>query len=130
MEVYEELQIVFLFDVSVSNAFILHSYDVTSTVAMEQKHFRLMLAVTCSAHPPRLSPARQRTNIPTVHTSALCGGVTRKVVCRDAERTRTLPRTTDSLPRPVAPNQLLSEPTLCLTGKSDNSDCFRLWHEQ
>ena len=31
----------FLFDVSVTNAFILHSYDVTSTAAMDQKHFRL-----------------------------------------------------------------------------------------
>ena len=33
-----------LFDVSITNAFILHSYDVRSSPPMDQKHFRLMLA--------------------------------------------------------------------------------------
>ena len=34
----------FLLDVSITNALILHSFDVRSGPTMDQKHFRLMLA--------------------------------------------------------------------------------------
>ena len=119
----------FLFDVAVTNAFILHSFDVTAV--MELKQFRMTLANQLIGNyssrqrvgRPRKRP-RPSTN--TLHTHHLPSKSTsrRCVYCKDV---RSPPRRRESVWTCTACE---GNPNLCLTGKEDDSDCFRLWHDQ
>ena len=120
----------FLFDVSVTNALILHSFGVHSGAAMEQKQFRLTLAdQLIGTYQSRKRAGRPRkrhrrsTGIPTEHfpTHSLKGRCT---YCRDV---RSQSRRKET--RWVCA-ECDDHPHLCLTGRNDGSDCFRLWHEQ
>ena len=94
---------VFLFDVSITNAFILHSYNVRSSPPMDQKHFRLMLAEQLigsymsrkragrprkRTRPPSSSSSIPTEHFPTHSTKRRC------VYCRDI---RSQPRRKDSV---------------------------------
>ena len=82
----------FLLDVSITNALILHSFDVRSGHPMDQKHFRLMLAEQLIGtymsrkragrprkrpHPPSSSSSIPTEHFPTHSTNRRC------VYCRD-----------------------------------------------
>ena len=123
----------FLLDVSITNALILHSFDVRSGPPMDQKHFRLMLAEQLIGtymsrkragrprkrpRPPSSSNSIPTEHFPTHSTKRRC------VYCRDI---RSQPRRKESVWMCTACE---GEPTLCMTGTNDNNDCFRLWHEQ
>ena len=122
----------FLLDVSITNGFILHSFDVRSGPPMDQKHFRLRLAEQLigtymsrkRAGRPRKRPRPpSSSSIPTEHfpthsTKRRC------VYCRDI---RSQPRRKESVWVCMACE---GEPTLCMTGTNDENDCFRLWHQQ
>ena len=120
----------FMFDVSITNALILHSFDVTCGAAMDHKHFRLRLAEQLigtytsrkRSGRPRKRPQRPSSSISTEHfptrsTKRRC------VYCRNV---RSQSRRRESTWICTACHD---HPNLCLTGKDDGSDCFRLWHE-
>ena len=114
----------FLFDVSITNAYILHSYDVTTT-ALDHKSFRMMLAKQLIGdYMSRKRPGRPRKRSrPTPHLPSHSKS-RRCVYCRDV---RSPPRRKESVWICTACE---GHPQLCLTGRDDGSDCFRLWHEQ
>ena len=117
-----------LFDVLITNAFILHSHDVRSSPPMDLKHFRLMLAEQLiglymsskRAGRPRKRPCQSSSSssIPTEHfpthsTKRRC------VYCRDI---RSQPCRKESVWVCTACE---GEPTLCMTGTNDENDCFQ-----
>ena len=112
----------FYFDVAITNAFILHSFDVTSS-PLDHKSFRLKLAEQLIGdYMSRKKPGRPRKrsrptpHLPTHSKSRRC------TYCRDM---RSPPRRKESAWMCTACE---GDPQLCLTGKEDGSDCFRLWH--
>ena len=123
----------FMYDVGVTNAFILHSkFDVTTGTPMTQKQFRVKLAEQligdyCSRKrtgrprkrscPPNNTPT-SITHLPSHSKSTRC------VYCRDV---RSPPRRKESV---WVCTVCEGHPSLCLTRKEDGSECFRLWHEQ
>ena len=112
----------FLFDVAITNSYILHSFDVSSS-QVDHKAFRLKLAEQLigdcmsrkSLGRPRKRP-RPTPHLPTHSKSRRC------VYCRDK---RSPPRRKESVWVCTACE---GHPQLCLTGRDDGSDCFRLWH--
>ena len=114
----------FLFDVAITNAFILHSFDV-STSEMDHKSFRLILAQKLIGdYLTRKRPGRPRKRPrPTPHLPSHSKS-RRCVYCRDV---RSPPQRKESVWTCTACD---GHPQLCLTGREDGSDCFRLWHEQ
>ena len=118
----------FLLDVSIINAMILRSYDVCPP--MDQKHFRLMLAEQLvgtyvsrkrAGRPRKRPPLPPSSSIPTEHFPT--HSIKRRCVyCRDV---RSQPRRKESV---WMCQGCEGQPTLCMTGKNDENDCFRLWH--
>ena len=105
----------FSFDVSVTNAFILHSFDVSSS-QLDHKSFRLELAEQLIGdYLSRKKPGRPRKHpqptphLPTHSKSRRC------VYCRDK---RSPPRRKESV------WMCEGHPQLCLTGRDDGSDCL------
>ena len=114
----------FLFDVAITNAYILRSFDV-STSEMDHKSFRMMLAKQLIGnYMSRKQPGRPRKRPrPTPHLPSHSKS-RRCVYCRDV---RSPPQRKESVWMCAACED---HPQLCLTGRDDGSDCFRLWHEQ
>ena len=118
----------FLLDVSIINAMILRSYDVCPP--MDQKHFWLMLAEQLvgtyvsrkhAGRPRKRPPLPPSSSIPTEHFPT--HSIKRRCVyCRDV---RSQPRRKESV---WMCQGCEGQPTLCMTGKNDENDCFRLWH--
>ena len=114
----------FMFDVSVTNSFILTKFYVVTGTPMTLKQFRVKLAEQlignyCSrktAGRPRKRPS------PPISTTQTHSKSTRCVYCRDH---RTPPQRKESVWICTA---CKGHPSLCLTGRQDGSDCFRLWH--
>ena len=119
----------FMFDVSVTNSFILTKFDVVTGTPMTLKQFRVKLAEQlignyCSrkrAGRPRKRPSPPHAPISTTHLPTHSKS-TRCVYCRDH---RTPPRRKESVWICTACE---GHPSLYLTGRQDGSDCFRLWH--
>ena len=112
----------YLFDVAITNAFILHSFDVSSS-QLDHKSFRLTLAEQLIGdYMSRKKPGRPRKrprptpHLPTHSKSRRC------VYCRDM---RSPACRKESVWVCTACE---GHPQLCLTGREDGSDCFRLWH--
>ena len=122
----------YLFDVAITNARILHSFDVQSGAQMDHKHFRLKLAEQLIGSymsrkrvgRPRKRPSQPSNDISTDHFPTHSAKKSRCVYCRDV---RSQSRRKESVWMCATCD---GQPTLCLTGKNDGSDCFRLWHEQ
>ena len=114
----------FSFDVSTTNAYILRSFDVV-TSDMDHKTFRLTLAKQLIGdYMTRKKPGRPRKQPrPTPHLPSHSKS-RRCVYCRDI---RSPPRRKESVWVCTACED---HPQLCLTGRDDGSDCFRLWHGQ
>ena len=122
----------FLVDVSPTNAFILHSFDVQTGTPMTLKQFRLKLAeqlIGTYISRKRIGRARKRpcptstsTSNPTAHPP------TPVAVCVVFIAGRYAPLHVGNTVWVCAERD--STPPLCLTGRSDGSDCFRLWHQQ
>ena len=139
----------FLFDVSITNAYILSSFVPTTLVSVSAhtlKKFRLSLATqlignycsrkragrprhsTATPHlPPPLPPAddggpqlqqrpRLQLHFPSHTQSKRC------VYCASY---RTPSRRKESV---WYCKDCPGQPTLCLTGKDDGSDCYGMWH--
>lgn len=116
----------FLFDVAITNAFILHDFDVT-TSPMDHKLFQMMLDAGETTHwglHESKKPGRPRKHPrPTPHL--LSHSKSRRCVyCRDF---RSPSWRKESVWVCTACE---GHPQLCLTGRDDGSDCFRLWHQQ
>ena len=122
----------FLFDVAITNSYILQShFDVRSDKHMDHKTFRLVLAEqligsyksrkrACRPR-KRPHPSNTITTAPThlpSHSSS-----TRCVYCKQK---RTPSRRKETV---WFCNACDGHPSLCLTGRDDGSDCFRLWHQ-
>ena len=121
----------FGFDVAITNSYVLHSFDVLTGAHMDHKHFRMKLAEQLIGdymsrkragrprkHPHPSSTTTQTDHFPTYSKKSRC------VYCRDI---RPMSRRKESVWKCTACE---GQPTLCLTGKNDGSDCFRLWHQQ
>ena len=123
----------FLFDASITNAFILNSFDVTTGTPIDQKQFRLILAEKLIGQyktrkragrprkrscPPPTSSSTCTTHLPSHSFSKRC------VYCCQI---RSPPRRKESV---WICKGCDGHPALCLTGRDDGSDCFRLWHLQ
>ena len=136
----------FLFDVSITNAYILSSFVPSTTAMHTLKQFRLTLASqlidtycsrkragrprksTTTSHPPPPLPSpdnggppptqssRPNLHLPSHSRSKRC------VYCREYRNPRQ--RKESVWYCKDCPGQ----PTLCLTGKDDGSDCYRIWH--
>ena len=131
----------FLFDVSITNAFILSRYMVTTNTYAALRSFRLDLAnaligdynsrkragrprALTHHSPPFSSPRhggpspaqspRIQLHLPTRSYSKRCAH------CHSRGRRRETIWVCSECP---------GQPALCLTGKSDDSDCFRVWHD-
>ena len=121
----------FLLDVAITNAYILHSrFDAPSDI-LDHKSFRMLLAEQLIGnYKSRKRPGRPRkrphptntctttlTHLPTHSSSKRC------VYCQTK---RTPPRRKETV---WICNACDGHPSLCLTGRGDSSDCFRLWHQ-
>ena len=136
----------FLFDVSITNSYILSCFVPSSTLKLTLKQFRLRLASqlidnycsrkragrpkrsTTTPHPPPPLPSpdsggppstqslRPNLHLPSHTRSKRC------VYCREY---RTPRRRKESV---WYCEDCPGQPTLCLTGKHDGSDCYRIWH--
>ena len=119
----------FVFDVSVTNSFILTKFNVTAGTPMTLKQFRVKLAEQlignyCSrkrAGRPRKRPSSPTAPISSTHLTSHSKS-THCVYCRDV---CAPPRRRETVWTCTACE---GHPSLCLTGKQDGSDCFRLWH--
>ena len=127
----------FLFDVSTTNAHILYSFDVQTGTPMTLKQFRMKLAEQligtymsrkrmgrprkrpCPTSNPTPNPTSQTAHLPTHSSSSV-----RCVYCRQV---RSPPRRKHTV---WVCAECDGNPPLCLTGRNDGSDCFRLWHQQ
>ena len=120
----------FMFDVAVTNAFILQAFDVQSGTSLDHKHFRLRLAEQLignyhtrkRAGRPRKRPRPPSSSIPTDHFPTH-SEKNRCVYCRDF---RSPSRRKQSVWVCTACD---GHPTLCLTGTNNSEDCYRVWHE-
>ena len=122
----------FLLDASITNAPILQSYDVVTGTSVDQKHFRLTLAEQLiggymtrkrAGHPrkrpcPPPTCTSDLTHFPSHSSSKRC------VYC---SRIRSPPHRKESV---WVCTDWDGHPSLCLTGRDDGSNCFRLWHLQ
>ena len=133
----------FLFDTAITNSFILTSFvpfSTTTLTAHSLKNFRLALSAQLIGHynsrrrlrqQPSSSllssspfttdnvqptPLAQPLHLPTHSRSKQC------VYCH---RHRVPARRKESV---WYCQECTGQPTLCLTGKHDGSDCYRLWH--
>ena len=138
----------FLFDVSITNAYIFSSFVPSTTSASSHtlKQFRLTLAsqlidTYCSrkrAGRPRKSPSTPhpppplppfdndgppptQSTRPTLHLPSHSRSK-RCVYCRQY---RSHPHRKESV---WCCNACPGQSTLCLTGRDDGSDCYRIWH--
>ena len=120
----------FMFDVATTNSFILYSrFSVTTGTPMTLKQFRVKLAEQLigtymsrkRAGRPRKRPCPPPTSTSTSHLPSHSKSK-RCTYCRDvrSRRKETVWFCKDCE----------GHPSLCLTGREDGSDCFRLWHEQ
>ena len=122
----------FLLDVAITNAYILYSrYNVCSERLMDHKSFRMLLAEQLiGTYKSRKRPGRPRkrphptntctttlTHLPSHSSSKRC------VYC---QKKRTPSRRKETV---WVCNACDGHPSLCLTGRDDGSDCFRLWHQ-
>ncbi len=127
----------FLFDVAVTNAYIVSQYTVPTDVKLAEnnlKSFKLRLATQltgtyksqkCPGRPsltqqPQQSPQEpaRRGHWSTHGPSRRCAVCTR--IREPRQRHETVWHCQDCD----------GNPPLCLTGRDDGSDCFRLWHSQ
>ena len=132
----------FLFDVSITNAFILYSkYCPTTTPLSHQKQkiFRLRLAeqligqyctkkkagrprsTTLPQHPPDQPPVqatRMALHLPSHQQRTRC------VYCAKVRTPRAVRKVVWCC------KDCEGTPALCLTGLEDGSDCFRIWHSR
>ena len=122
----------FLFDVCVTNTYVLMRYQPTTAVPQSQqnlKNFRLRLAHQLigtyqsrkRAGRPRKSATCVRSTIELLHMPSHSPSQ-RCIYC---QQHRAPPRRKESVWQCHGCD---GYPTLCLTGRDDGSDCFRLWH--
>ena len=125
----------FLFDVSTTNAYILYSFDVRTGTPMTLKQFRMKLAeqlIGTYKSRKRIGRPRKRPcptsnpnpNSQTAHLPTHSSSSVRCVYCRQV---RSPPRRKHTV---WVCAECEGNPPLCLTGRNDGSDCFRLWHQQ
>ena len=125
----------FMFDVCITNAYILSGFIPSCTTSLEQerlKNFRVRLAKSLvgdyntrkRAHrfsnptaPTRPIQVPDRFHSPHHHQRKRCD------YCKEY---RNPPRHRESVWQCL---QCCGGPTLCLTGKEDGSDCWSLWHK-
>ena len=121
----------FLFDVAITNAYILYSrFDVRSDKPMDHKTFRMVLAEQLigsykskkRAGRPRKRPHPSNTCTSLPHLPAHSSSKR----CMYCKQHRTPPRRKESV---WYCGDCDGHPPLCLTGRDDGSDCFRLWHQ-
>ena len=135
----------FIFDVSITNAFILSLFAPTSMPITHQrlKAFRLQLAEQLisnynsrkwlgrphsrTAHPPPALLPQDSGPLPLqiTRTALHLPSHQEKRRCLYCAQYRTPPRHREVV---WYCKECPGRPPLCLTGKEDGSDCFRLWH--
>ena len=148
---YYEYIFWFLFDVSITNAFILTQYSPTQIPNSQLclKAFRLQLAdqligsycsrqrpgrpstrtSTLPCHPPPpLPPPEQHGPLPaqTTRTALHLPSHQKKERCVYCLQYRNPAHRRDVV---WYCKECPGQPALCMTGKEDGSDCFRLWHQ-
>ena len=148
---YEILQVHFrlLFDVSITNAYILSYFAPTTSItgsAHTLKKFRLTLATdlignSCSRkragrpktstpfpHPPPLLPSADNGSPPhtqPLHVQFHIPSHNQSKRCMSCALYCTPPRRKESV---WNCKECLGQPTLCLTGRAYGSDCYNIWH--
>ena len=126
----------FMFDVCITNAFIMSKFCITVPTSLEQtrlKEFRVSLAkALIGDYCSRLRIGRPSSRVPQLPVAGLTSPChfprhqprARCVYCRYHRnppcRRESVWQCTDCE----------GCPTLCLTGLADDSDCWRLWHTQ
>ena len=131
----------FLLDVAITNAYILSFYSPTQTTHTSQrlKAFRLRLAEQLIGNYCSRRRSDRPAPSPSVTTPTISGALptqaTRTALhlpsyqerrqCVYCSQYRTPPQR-----RRVVwyCTECAGKPALCLTGKEDGSDCFRIWH--
>ena len=120
---------------STTNAYILYSFDVRTGTPMTLKQFRMKLAeqlIGTYKSRKRIGRPRKRPcptsnpnpNSQTAHLPTHSSSSVRCVYCRQV---RSPPRRKHTV---WVCGECEGNPPLCLTGRNDGSDCFRLWHQQ
>ena len=121
----------FLLDTAITNAYLLSSFDVKTDLPMDHKRFRMRLAEQLIGNymtrkrvgRPRKCPCPTPTNTHTDHLPSHSASK-RCVYC---QKIRSPPRRKETVW--ICPT-CEGNPSLCLTGRDDGSNCYRLWHEQ
>lgn len=123
----------FLFDVAITNAFILmQRYSASTTKPLTMKEFRMHLAKgLIDDYMSRKRAGRPRSNPqPPTTPVTLSEHFPAKTVSSRCELCKKV--TTEGRPRdstwqcPACPNK----PNLCFTGKNDGTNCFVQWHNR
>ena len=140
----------FVFDVAVTNAFILSLFTPTTIPITKQrlKAFRLQLAdqlignyntrkrlghprsITGTPHPPPALPPPQDSGPPSTQVSRTAlhtPSHQEKRRCVYCQQYRTPPQRHEVV---WYCRECPGKPSLCLTGKEDGSDCWRIWHQR
>ena len=128
----------FLFDVSITNAFLLSKYCVSVPPSLEftrLKQFRVSLAKSLIGdYCTRQRAERPSTGRSFVAARPLAVLPPRHFPHHDPRRRCTF---CQHYRKPSCRRESVwhctdcqGSPTLCLTGRDDGSDCWRLWHEQ
>ena len=121
----------FHFDVTITNCYILSSYNARSDSQMDHKRFRITLAEQLignynsrkRAGRPRKCPHPSNTaTTPQMHLPSH----TSSKRCVYCNKRRQPPRRKETVWYCAACD---GHPSLCRTGRDNGSDCFRLWHQ-
>ena len=131
----------FLVDVVITNANIISHFSPVNTSERSLKAFRLKLAdqligsycsrqrsgrpslAKSNPNPPPPPPASQRQYDSTIMHLPSHQGRKRCIYCREY---RTVSRRRETV---WYCQECEGRPALCLTGRGDGSDCFRVWHQ-
>ena len=137
----------FLFDVAVTNAYILSLFTPTSMPITHQRHkaFRLKLADQLVSNynnrkrlgRPRSLPAHLPPELPPSHESGPPCQASRTALHLPSRREKRRCMYCSQYRTPPQRHTVVwyckecpGTPSLCLTGNEDGSDCFRLWHQR
>ena len=123
----------FMFDVAITNAFILSQYSPTCSTKTSQtnKQFRLTLAKQLiDGYNTRKQPGRPRSSIlpqrPHLNPKHFPSHNSLRKKCVYCKQYRYPPKRTDTI---WFCEDCPGTPALCLTGTNDGSNCYKLWHE-
>ena len=131
----------FLFDVAITNAYILSTFAPTtmSTSQTRLKQFRLKLAEQLVGnYNSRKALGRPSVHVPPPRAPVSCPPPPPRAVLHLPSRLQNRKRCAYCTQRRDPPrrkdtsfycSECTDHPPLCFTGTGDGSDCFRLWHQ-